>query len=1084
MEQVSKKCFTGTKVSFTVLLFMLSGFLAFATNSAPTNAADVPVSGVVTDAGGPLPGVNIIIKGTTTGTVTDAAGRYTIAVPENNAVLVFSFIGYKDTEVIVHDQRSIDIRMEEDTRQLEEVVVTALGIKRSKKSQGYAVQSVSGEALTVGNDANLMNQLTGKVAGVQTISGNSGAGSSVRMVIRGESSFSNGNQPLFIVDGVPINNFVYSNLSGTPQEIDYGNGAGELSGDDIESISVLKGANASALYGSRAANGVVLITTKTGKSKNKFRVDVNSTTTIENVLRLPKYQNSYSQGLGDNFEYWDGNNGKGTQDHQDMSWGRPLDGTLVPQFDSPSVGADGVTYRGGDVLARNGAAITPTPLVAHPNNVRDFFKTGVTYHNNIAISANNELGDVRVSYTNLNTTGVLPNVDMKRNTINLNTGYNFTEKLNVRANATYINSESANRPSVGYGPENPMYTFAWFGRQVNTESLKDYWQRGYEGTKPFHFNAGWNDNPYFTMYENTNGYEKNRMYGSVALTYLFWDDFSVTARSGIDFFYDKRQSKRAYGTQRFPTGAYKLENVFFSEMNNELLLRWDKTINRDWRVELLGGGSNMSQKNTYNSGFANGLSVPGVYNLGNSSANIAIVENASKREIHSVLFTGQAAYRERIFLNVTARNDWSSSLTRSDGSGHNSYFYPSVSLSAVLTEMAALPKTISYWSVRAGYAEVGSDTEPYRLESTYAYGTPYGSNYGAELQGVLSNAELKPEHMYSYEFGTDLRLFNNRVGIDITYYNTLNNNQIIQIPVSSASGYTSRYINAGKIRNSGVEAVLSVAPIRIPDGFGWDMNFNFSANRGHVEKINDEYDQYVYSWAAIYSDQDARVYAIAREGQAMGDIYGTGLKKTDKGELIVDATGLPIADPEIIKLGNYNPDFMLGFYNKFTYKGFRFDFLVDWRQGGVFVSRTFGMCMESGVLDRTENRNPADMVVDGVTWDNVSNAYVQNTKQISPRDYYRNLYRRFHETQSTFDATFVKLREVKLGYTLPRPLFNNTIKRVDVSVVGRNLWMWTKDQNYVDPEAVTYEGTMITPGVEEMSYPSVRSVGLNINLTF
>ena len=1077
-----KILFINTILIFFSLQIIAASPLPSSVNVVPV-VQGITITGTITDMeGDPIPGVNVTVTGTNIGALSDVNGRYSITAPDQYATLLFSFVGYVNREHPVGNMSVIDIMLTEDTNYIEEVVVTALGIKRETKSLGYSVQKVDGGTLTLGNDANLMNKLTGKIAGVQTLSGNSGAGSSVRLVIRGESSFSY-NQPLFIVDGVPINNNVYSNFSGT-QEIDYGNGAGELSGDDIESISVLKGANASALYGSRAANGVVLITTKTGKSKNRLNIDFNSTTTFESVSRLPKYQNSYSQGLGDNFEYWDGNNGKGTQDHQDMSWGRPLDGTLVPQFDSPSIGADGVTYRGGDVLARNGATITPTPLVAHPNNVRDFFKTGITYHNNISVSANNEFGDMRISYTNMNTTGVLPNVDMKRNTVNVNTGYNLTKQLNIRANATYIKSESTNRPAVTYGPGSVMYTFAWFGRQVDTRSLKEYWQRGYEGTKPFHFNAGWNDNPYFTMYENTNGYNKDRMYGSVVLTYSFWNDFSIVARSGIDFSYDKRQSKRAYGTQSNPQGLYKLENVFFSEMNSELLLRWDKTINNDWRLELLGGGSSMSQKDSYNSGIATGLMVPGVYNLGNSLTTVVVNERASERKINSILFSGQASYREKIFLNVTARNDWSSTLTRSDGTGNNSYFYPSVSLSAVLTEMTALPKTISYWSVRVGYAQVGNDTEPYRLESSYSYGSSYGSSQGVVLPTTLSNDKLKPEQLTSYEFGTDLRLFDNRVGIDITYYNTYNENQIISVPVSSGSGYSSQFINAGKIRNYGVESVLSFVPVKRPGGFRWDMNFNFSANRSRIIEINDELDQYIYSWNAIYSDADARVYAIARKGDAMGNIYGTGLMHTDKGEMIVDATGLPIADPEIIKLGSYNPDFMLGFYNKFKFKGFSFDFLFDWRQGGVFVSRTFGMCMESGVLDRTANRKPEDMVVKGVIWDNATNAYVTNTRQVSPRDYYRNLYRRFHETQMLFDATFVKLREVKIGYTLPYSLFNNSIKRADISIVGRNLWMWTKDQNYVDPESFAWQGNQITPGVEEMGYPAVRSVGLNINLTF
>lgn len=1045
------------------------------------------ITGKVIDSeGAGLPGVTVVQKNTGNGTITDFDGNFSIKVTEpTDARLLISYIGYGTEEIAIAQNDFISVTLEEDVQALGEVVVTALGIKREKKSLGYSQQVVEGNTMNTGNDANMLNKLSGKVSGVQIISGNSGAGSSTRVVIRGESSLSNNNQPLYVVDGVPVNNTIFSNLSGTPQEIDYGNGAGELNSDDIESISVLKGANAAALYGSRAANGVILITTKSGKTKDKFQVTVNSTTTFETVSRLPKYQNSYSQGLDGQFEYWDGNNGHGTQDHQDMSWGRPIDGSLVAQFDSPSVGADGTIYRGGDVAARNGALIQPTPLVAHPDNVRDFFETGVTYNNNIALSANNDKGSIRLSYTNLTSTGVLPNVDLRRNTVNINTAYQFTDKFSSRASVTYMNSVSSNRPSMGYGPENPMYTFTWFGRQVDINSLREYWQRGYEGTKQYHFNSGWNDNPFFTMYENTNGYDKNRMYGNIALDYQFLPNLKLTARTGIDFFNDLRESKRAYSTQRFPTGAYKREHVFFSEWNSDVLLQWNQNFAEHWRTDLAVGANSMTQVNHYDYNFANGLSVPGVYNLGNSSSNIDVIQKDSRKRINSVLFTGQLSYKDFVYLNLTARNDWSSALTRSDGSGHNSYFYPSISASVILSDMLEMSEPITYWSVRGGYAEVGSDTEPYRLENTYAYSDPYGSQSGVILPSTLSNNDLKPERMHSYEIGTDFRMFDNRVGIDLTYYNTLNTNQIVQIPISSTSGYETRYINAGKIRNYGVEMTLSLTPVRTVSGFQWNSNVNFSMNKSRVEEISDEYDQYVYSWAAIYSDQDARVYAIAREGEPMGNLYGTDLKRTDDGRIIVDATGLPVADPTLKKLGNYNPDFIMGFSNSFSYKGFTFDFLIDWHQGGVFVSRTFGMGMESGVLDLTENRNPEDMVIDGVIWDAEKNAYVENTIQVSPRDYYRNLYRRYHETQSTFSATYVKLREVKLGYTFSGKWLKKTpISNLGLSLVARNLFMWTKDQDYVDPEAITYEGNSATPGVEEMSYPSTRSIGFNINVTF
>lgn len=1085
MKQSIEKLLT-CKCSVNNRRILTSIFLLFLSISCVVAESEKAIKGKVSDESGlGLPGVSIVQKGTNNGTITDVDGNFVLSFQGEKTTLSISFIGFISQELTVNRGEQISITMLEDVQTLKEVVVTALGIKRDKKSLGYATQEVKGDQVNVGNDPNVLNKLTGKMAGVQITAGNTGAGSSCRVVIRGESSLSNDNQPLYVVDGVPINNFIYSNLSGTPQEIDYGNGAGEVNADDVESISVLKGANAAALYGSRAANGVILITTKSGKTKNKFQVAVNSTTTFEKVARLPKYQNSYSQGLDGQFEYWDGKNGHGTQDHQDISWGRPLDGSLVPQFDSPSVGADGHTYRGGDVLGRNGAAITPTPLIAHPNNVRDFFETGVTLSNNVALSANNEHGNLRLSYTNLNSTGVLPNVDLKRHTISMNAGYKFTERFSAKASANYMHAISSNRPSMGYGPENPMYTFTWFGRQVDINSLKNYWQEGYEGVQQFHFNSGWNDNPYFTMYENTNGYEKDRMFGNVSVEYSFLPNLKLSARTGIDFFRDLRQAKRAYSTQRFPTGAYKRENVFFSEWNTDVLLQWNQQFKKHWRTDLALGANSMVQKNSYDYGFANGLSVPGVYNLGNSSSNVAVAQKDSRKRINSVLFTGQLSFKEMVFLNVTARNDWSSALTRSDGGGNNSYFYPSVSLSAVMSDILSLPSCISYWSVRTGYAEVGSDTEPYRLENSYAYSSPYGSVSGVQMPSTLVNHDLKPERMHSFEIGTDFRMFHNRLGLDFTFYNTLNTNQIVQIPISSTTGYQTRYINAGKIRNYGLEATLSATPVSLPNSFKWKSNVNFSLNRSEVKEISDEYDQYVYSWAAIYSDQDARVYAIAREGEPMGNLYGTDFKRTPEGEIIVDETGLPVADPTLVKLGNYNPDFILGFYNQFSYKGFTFDFLLDWHQGGSFVSRTFGMGMESGVLDKTANRNPADMVIDGVVWDQSSQQYVKNTKQVSARDYYRSLYRRYHETQSTFSSTFLKLREVKLGYTFPEKLFAKTpIKSLNLSVVARNLFMWTKGQNYVDPEAITYEGASATPGVEEMSYPTTRSIGFNINLIF
>lgn len=655
-------------------------------------AQSINIKGKVTDGKEPIIGATISVEGSNRNAVTDIDGNYSIEVPAGGT-LTFSYVGYHQVKKKVKQGVGVlNIAMSEDQQQMDEVVVTALNIKRNKRSLGYATDQITAADLNVGNETNMLNQLTGKVAGVQITAGNSGAGSSSRVIIRGESSLSSNNQPLYVVDGVPINNNTYTNLSGTPQEIDYGNGAGELNADDIASMTVLKGANAAALYGSRAANGVILITTKSGRDKNKFKVDVSSTTTFENVARLPKYQNKWSQGANGVFEYWDGNNGHGTQDQQDMSWGREMDGSLVAQYDSPSVGPNGEQLRGGDVAARNGAAITPTPLVAHPNNVRDFFETGVTQNTNIALSASNSKGSVRLSYTNLYSKGAIPNVDLKRNTFSLNTTYDFTDRFHAKASATYTGSSSSNRPSMGYGPENPMYLFAWCARNMNIKAEREYWQRGYEGLKQYHTNSGWNDNPYFTMYENTNGFSKDRMFGNIMLSYDILPNLTLSARTGIDYSGELRQSKRAYSTQRFPTGAYKRENVYASEWNTDVLLQYTGKLSRDMSFNATVGVNSMVQKSRYDYGFTNGLSVPEVYNLGNASGNVDYTQRDTRKRTNSALFTGQVSYRDWLFLNLTARNDWSSALTRTDGTGSNSYFYPSVSLSAVMSDILKLPR--------------------------------------------------------------------------------------------------------------------------------------------------------------------------------------------------------------------------------------------------------------------------------------------------------------------------------------------------------------------------------------------------------
>ncbi|MCT4644783.1 MAG: SusC/RagA family TonB-linked outer membrane protein [Carboxylicivirga sp.] len=1077
------------KVALLLCCFMASVMLY---------AQEHMVSGMITGPDGlPVPGVNVLEKGTTNGTISNMDGVYQIKV-RPDGILVFSSIGLSTAEVAVKNQSQIDVTLQDEIQNVKEVVITALGIKRKKKALGYSIQGVQGEDIAENKDPNLLNSLNGKVAGVQITQGNSGVGSSSKMVIRGENSLANDNQPLFVVDGVPVNNYttpsVTTSASTGAQEVDYGNGAADINPDDIESISVLKGANAAALYGSRAANGVVLITTKTGKvGKKGIGVSVNSSTTFESFLVMPPFQNEFGQGSKGEYSFQDGL-GSGTQDDVDESWGPAFaDFDKLPQFDSPSVDINGNPVRAGDYPLRimgyttdgkpQYTPITPTDWKAHPDNVEDFFDTGKTFTNNIALYGSNDKGDFRLSYTNLTSEGIIPNVNLDRNNVSVNAGYKLTNKISVKASMSYIHSKSDNRPAMGYGPENPMYLFAWYGRSLNTASFEDYWIPGYEGVQQYTYNI-WHENPYFNMYENTNAFDKNRMLGNVVLNYQITNNLSLMLRSGVDWFFDNRVSKRAYSTKRFPKGMFREDDVFFKERNSDFLLTYTKALNENWGISVSAGGNRMDQMSTFTSVTANELAQPGEYYLANSAVPLVSSQYDTKKRINSLYGLAQISFNEYLFVDITARNDWSSTLP----DGNNSYFYPSVSLSGVVSDMMQMPSWISFAKLRLGYAEVGNDTDPYRLRSIYKFTDQYASRYGLTDSEIIANADLKPERQRSYEAGVDLALFNGRIGLDLTYYQNNNKNQIIQLPIASSSGYSYRVVNAGEIRNSGIEAMLNIQPVKT-NNFNWDVTFNFAKNKGEVLSIADDLDEYIYNWSSPYDNDDAKVYAIARKGQTLGDIYGTGFKQVEvNGKMrTVYENGLPVADPNIKKLGNYNPDFMLGISNSFAYKRLKLHVLFDWRQGGEIVSRFYSIASRTGVLDHTllGRTNGADGVIgDGVRWDADQQGYVENDVKVTSQTYHKGTYRRIHEESALFDASFVKLRELSLSYSFNDKLWGDLpLHDVKLSLVGRNLAIWT-EQDYFDPETGSYENESYMPGVEEMSYPSTKSIGFNLSLKF
>ncbi|WP_456865468.1 SusC/RagA family TonB-linked outer membrane protein [Galbibacter sp. BG1] len=1048
-------------------LLCVFAFFAFITSYSQT----LFKGSVLDENSTPLPGASIMIKGQNNGVATDFDGNFEIELPQGNEILIISYVGYLSQEINSALENGVKVVLQPDSQQLDAVVVTALGIEREKKSLGYASQELDSDQISSAREPNLLNSISGKVAGLQVTNSPSGIGGSARVSIRGDASLNiNGNSPLFIIDGTPISNEIVGSSGAGTQDVDYGNGAAEINPENIESMNVLKGPAAAALYGSRAANGAIIITTKKGTSKDgKIGVTINTGVTVDNILMLPDWQNEYGQGNNQQFSFVDGKGG-GIADGVDESWGPRLDtGLLIPQFDSPR--QDGT--RGGDLISNS--PIIATPWVSNPDNTKDFFNTGFTKTNSISISKAGDLGNIRFSYQNFDQEGVVPNTDLERNTFNLSAGLNLTDKVKVNANVNYVKSDSGNRPSLSYGTESIMYLFIWYGRQLNTNSLRDYWMPGQEGVQQFNYNYNYHDNPFFNVYENTNSQDKDRVYGNVNLTYDISDNWKLLLRTGRDFYRDLRAKKRAFSTQRFPLGYYREDNVFFEEINTDFLLSYDKTFNEKWNVNFSVGANQLRQNQEYDQTVAPELINPGVYSFNNNRKPLEVTSIDQNKRINSVYGFARLAYNNYLFLDITGRNDWSSTLP----SNNNSYFYPSVTLSTVFSDMFVLPEFVSFAKLRAAYAEVGNDTDPYKLSSFYTNENPFGEYPVLTESSLIPNANLKPEITSSYEFGVDLRFFQSRLNIDATYYSSLTKNQIISIDADIASGYASKLINAGEVKNYGFEAILGITPVR-NDNFSWKATFNFAKNQSEVTDLG----------GVDYTLTERNsAFIQAREGGSISAIYGRGFQRVEDenspyfGEMIIDANGIPLRTDDLVYQGDYAPDYTLGFQNSFRYKAFDFGFLLDTRQGGIVVSRTKTIGSTSGQLKETLVGRETGIVADGVV--QVSDGvYEPNTTNVDARTYNNRYYERDNVEAAKYDASYTKLREVTLGYTIPKRFIKQLpITNARFSLSGRNLLLWTENPHF-DPETVAVSGGTLQPGIENMSYPSTRSFTFNLRVDF
>ena len=1037
---------------------------------------DMVLSGTVKDVqGSPMPGVAVLIKGTTLGVVTQNDGTYSLSMgqADKDAVLVFSFLGFKTQELKWNGKTVIDVTLEEERQELEGVVVTALGIKREEKGLGYSTQTVTEKMMSDATPTNWDSALVGKVAGANILSTSSGPISSARITLRGDASLNiDGNNALIVLDGVPLNSQMtgdgsnsYGAGGGGDVPVDYGNGIADINPNDIASIQVLKGATAAALYGSRAANGVMLVTTKSGVNKKKkyLGVTFNSNSSFDRVLHWPEFQEEYGQGdLKTNasgklyYSYGDSEDGAASGNVA-LSFGPKLDGSLYYQYDPE-------TQQMGTVR---------TPWVKR-NHRKAFWQTGYTLVNSIAIDGSSEKSAVRLSLTYTKNEWIMPNTGFNRIAVSGSFQNQVTDKLRVSAKVNYVKRQSDNLPATGYNNSSIPYFMILTNPSVDVRWYQQRWVKGKEGREILRPFSPWLDNPYVIAYECLNPMEKHGVVATGSIIYEFSPKWELMIRSGIDLSFDTREMIRPYGLKNFPKGYYQQQDVFSYENNTDVLLTYRNQLSNSFNLSVSVGANRMDNKYKMQQAYVKDLITPGVYKLSNGVAAPITTFTERNKRVNSVYGTATLSYANKIFLDVTGRNDWSSTLP----SGNNSFFYPSVSTSFILSDLFRLPEQISFAKLRASWAQVGNDTDPYKTAKYYNTSAFPGS---ASVSPTLYNARFKPEISNSIEVGLDWRMFKQRFGLDLAFYNNITRNQILDVPMDQTTGYTKATMNSGKVRNRGIELQLDGTPVKTKN-FTWNSTFTWAKNYNKV-----------LSLAAGLTDGQTIAYTggtncalIAKVGGSIGDIYGYKLKRAPDGQ-VVWKDGITARTTEFEYVGNAYPAWKAGFSNEFSYKNFRVSILFDGQWGGIVYSQTHHKMTEHGTLKHTlkyrENPN-FEVVGEGVMLDE-RGQYVPNNVPISVSKYYADYWRRANVETNSFDASFLKLREARIEYTIPSAGLNKIgIERLTLALYGRNLAMWTKDFPVYDPEVATLNNGTIVPGSEMGQLPSTRTMGFNLTLKF
>ncbi len=1020
----------------------------------------------------PLNMATVKIKGTTRLVTTNALGVFSLKGVDENATVEVSFIGYQTKELkLTKETTDLTIRLAVLDHKLNEVVVTALGIRREERSLGYAITKIDSSQLTNAPSGNWLDALSGKVAGLNMIRSNGGPTGSNKVILRGENNLTGENEALIVVDGVVVSSgsgrrtATGGSVSGPTdgiQPTDFGSGINDINPEDIESVTILKGPGAAALYGQRGANGAIIITTKSGIAKQKeVSISFTSNTSFESANRWPDLQYEYGTGLNGAAYYSYGVNVDGPNTSTtSLAWGPRFNGQSFFQYNPAT--QTGNTQR--------------TPWVAYPNQAREFFETGRTSTHSLGLAGKLKSTNYRVSLTYGDNSWIIPNTGYERTNVSLSTNTKINSKLNLAIKANYTNKYSNNLPGMGYGNQSVMYWYIFWQNNADINWLRNYWVKGKELTELHDVFSTSPENPYAISYEFINGSGRNGVTGSAQLTYAITKGLSLQLRTSLDRSDENRWQKRPYTAARLPQGSYRTQDIESKEITGDFMLKYDKQLNKDFKITASAGGSMLKNRYYKEELRADGLQTAGVYRLDSAINGIVSVPDTSRFSINSFYGLVSTSYKNYLYLDVTGRQDWSSVLATFDRTDNVGFFYPSVSTSFIASEYFKLPKAINFAKLRFSVSQVGSGgSTPYR--TAYLYGLAANGTYpNGSLQNpiTLPNPNLKPLKTITYELGTEFKLFKNRLGIDFAIYKGNTKNQILDRIIDRSSGYTRQIINAGQVNNEGLEVAMNGTLIKTRN-FKWTSFMTFSTNRNKIIALSNTDSTVLLRSGAVGGTQ-----IIAKVGGSMGDMYGIGYERAPDGQVIYNAAGIPRLTTTPVYLGNSIPKYKGSIGSEFNYKQFRLNVLFDAQYGGVGHSYSHARLADFGKLSVTLPGRYSGIIGNGVV-ENNDGSYSTNT--IIAKDlttFYNTSMGTLNGEGATYKTDFIKFREARLDYKIPESFARSlSLSRVSIGVYGRNLFIWSKWPLF-DPEFGTLSGTDIVQGFEIGQFPSTRTYGFNL----